>query len=241
MPIKPLAIGITYALGVLLKLVFRLVGQLLTFAFVGFGSFAAIAVITNIAIKDPPTWVPVAALGVSLVLGFIVALRVGRGSKRVSGPTAASMIKAEAADSMIKPEITPAPRPIDPSPSVIPSAGKGHHVNERAKGRFRISPVRVGVAVALVAIVANSINNVNVSQLARYFVEEHAAEIRGPVTVERVDVPLTALLMSSYEVTITLHRDSEPDELMLLRPRVDGSCLFSECSISVRRWELMGL
>lgn len=241
MSIKPLAIGITYALGVSLKLVFRLVGQLLTFAFVGFGSFAAIAVITNIAVKDPPTWVPVAALGISLLGGLIVAWRIGRGSKRVRGPTAESTIRPEFAESRIKPEAAPAPRPIHSSPSVIPSAGKGHRVNEQAKGRFRISPVRVGVAVALVAIVANSINNVNVSQLARYFVEEHAAEIGGPVTVERVDVPLTALLMSSYEVTITLHRDSERDELMLLRPRVDGSCLFSECSISIRRWELLGL
>jgi hypothetical protein len=109
--------------------------------------------------------------------------------------------------------------------------------------------VRQLLRVGFVALLAYAglywLNRIVVAEVAENFILEQIG--RQNITgyrVKGVEVPITSVLSSKYEVDIVLHRTettSSKDEIKLVTGTITGWCLISSCLISMRRWQLLGL
>lgn len=208
-----------------MRQVLGVLGRIMVAVLAAAVTFVLSAAVAGIAFGGGPTWLPPATLVVSVVVGITVSVLTGRRKVAKSG--------ALATDGDVLDALSSQQAPIQAL--TAPSAPQ----QAQAKKRWQASPLGVVVGLGLISLGLGSINNGNVERLARQFFEENTAELGGSVTIERVDVPLWAFLMPSYEVTITFHSDAAPADFRILRPRVDGNCLISDCSISIRRGDML--
>lgn len=120
-----------------------------------------------------------------------------------------------------------------------PSGGSWAAAADKVGRRFSTPTiVAIWCGAVLVAVAANQLL---VESFTKSFVIEHQEEFGGRYLVQRVDVPLTAVISSSYEIGVTLRSVDRIDEVKVIRPRIDGFCIINACTISVRRWELFAL
>lgn len=105
----------------------------------------------------------------------------------------------------------------------------------------RLSPATIVAIWCGAVVLVVFANQLLVESFTKSFVIEHREEFGGRYLVQRVDVPLTAAVSSSYEIGVTLRSVDRVGEVRVIRPRIDGFCIINACTISVRRWELFAL
>lgn len=120
-----------------------------------------------------------------------------------------------------------------------PSGGSWAATAKRVNQRLRPATIAAIWCGAVVLVVVA--NQLLVESFTKSFVIERQEELGGRYLVQRVDVPLTAVISSSYEIGVTLRSVDRIDEVKVIRPRIDGFCIINACTISVRRWELFAL
>lgn len=93
--------------------------------------------------------------------------------------------------------------------------------------------------VAIVAI-GQARTSSAASALASDFITEHLRTEGKRYIVTHVDVPFGAFMGGSYQVTARLV-SVKPGKLAILRPTIDGNCLWADCIVSMRNFEILAL
>lgn len=205
-----------------MRQVFGFLGRVLIGVVVSIATFLLCAVIAGLTFGFGPSWLPMAVATLSAASGITAAIMVGRKGRRAR---LAAVAATEAAD-------------IEPVAPVSQTVSQPTVRVATPRKPFKLTPLGTAVAIGGFGLSLGLINNNGVSALVHQFFEERVAELGGPVTIERIDVPIWAFLLPSYEISVTYHRDSAPDEFRIARPRIDGNCLLSDCSVSIRRGDL---
>lgn len=203
--------------------VFGFLGRVLIGVVVSIATFLLCAVIAGLTFGFGPSWLPMAVVTASVVCGITAVVMVGRKGRRAR---LAAVAETEVADAE---PVVSASQPVTPPTVRVVTPRKP----------FKLTPLGVAVAIGGFGLSLGLINNDGVSALVHQFFDERSAELGGPVTIERIDVPIWAFLLPSYEISVTYHRDSAPDEFRIARPRIDGNCLLRDCSVSIRRGDLL--
>lgn len=117
------------------------------------------------------------------------------------------------------------------------------------------SPARSGVrdlsrrgviiAVGLLLLTAFSLHYANASivyDFSKNFVDEKLNEMGKEYVAYSAKVPMSALISSSYEVNVIITESRKSGNIVgIVSPTIYGNCLFSECTISVRKIDFMFL
>jgi hypothetical protein len=97
-------------------------------------------------------------------------------------------------------------------------------------------------ALVTIAAIYFGIYYLNADQLrveAGSLLRQHVENFDKKYEITDVGVPLDSVISSSYRISVILK--DKAGAINIVRPIVDGNCIFGSCAISVRGFETMGL